>query len=254
MTGNSTDGEGGSIELFAGSSAVTTVYSRSRIEGVDGPDVSLKAGDAISQKSTGGNVMLFAGHGTNYDRWDGGNGGNIELIAGAGHGHNRETDFGGDVIITGGASAFSNGGSFSMKSGPGLEGSSGNVTIVSDNSGRVGVSGSVNVSSGFSRWGSSGDITLKTGEALKYGHAGDIVLEVGNTNADETDGGNIYAIAGASSSMFGKSSLLCSPCRLEQQLYLIAIIYYCQLLGEACFSKVVKGGTHQFMMELMADL
>jgi len=205
MTGNSTDGEGGSIELFAGSSAVTTVYSRSRIEGVDGPDVSLKAGDAISQKSTGGNVMLFAGHGTNQDRWDGGNGGSIELIAGAGHGHNRETDFGGDVIITGGASAFSNGGSFLMKSGPSLEGSSGNVTIVSDNSGRVGVSGSLNVSSGFSRWGSSGDIMIKTGEALKYGHGGDIVLEVGNTNAEETDGGNIYAIAGASSSMFGKS-------------------------------------------------
>ena len=48
MTGNSTDGKGGSIELIAGSSAETTVYWRSLIEGVDGPHVSLKAGDAIS--------------------------------------------------------------------------------------------------------------------------------------------------------------------------------------------------------------
>ena len=52
--------------------------------------------------------MLFAGHGTNDNRWDGGNGGSIELIAGEGHG--RSTDSG--------ASAYSKGGSLLIKSGP----------------------------------------------------------------------------------------------------------------------------------------
>lgn len=104
---------------------------------------------------------FFAGHGTNDDRWDGGNGGSIELIAGGGHGRNQESDAGGDVSITCGAAASSKGGSFLMKSGPSLEGSSGNLTIATDYSGSLGVSGSVNISTGFSNWGASGDMSLQ---------------------------------------------------------------------------------------------
>jgi len=71
--GNLKDGEGGAIELVAGSSTETAAYCRRRREGADGPSVQLKAGDATSPKSTGGNVMLFAGHGTDDDIWDGDN-------------------------------------------------------------------------------------------------------------------------------------------------------------------------------------
>ena len=200
VTGNSTDGEGGAIELVAGSSAETAAYSRRRREGADGPLVQLKAGDAASPKSTGGKVIFFAGHGTHDDRWDGGNGGSIELIAGGGYGRNTDTDTGGDVSITGGASAYSKGGSLLIKSGPSLESSSGNVTIATDNSARLGVSGTVNISTGLSRWGDSGNILMFTGTADKYGHGGNIHLEVGNT--EDGDGGNITAIAGPSSAMF----------------------------------------------------
>ena len=68
VTGNSTDGKGGAIELVTGSSTETAAYSRQRREGAAGSSVQLKAGDATSPKLTGGNVMLFAGHGTNDDR------------------------------------------------------------------------------------------------------------------------------------------------------------------------------------------
>lgn len=102
VTGKSSDGAGGTIELVAGDSAETRTYSRRRLEGVDGPHVQLKAGDATSAKSTGGNVMLFAGHGTSNDKGDGGDGGSIEMIAGGGHGRNARTDTGGDVSMSGG--------------------------------------------------------------------------------------------------------------------------------------------------------
>jgi len=148
--------------------------------------------------------MLFAGHGTNEDRWDGGNGGSIELIAGGGHGRSADTDTGGDVSITGGASSYSKGGSLLIKSGPSIESSSGNVTIATDNSARLGVSGAVNIniSTGHALWGDSGSILLSTGTAEKYGHGGNINLEVGNT--EDGDGGSITAIAGPSSAMFCK--------------------------------------------------
>jgi hypothetical protein len=148
-------------------------------------------------------IMLFGGHGTNDDRWDGGNGGSIELIAGGGHGRSTDTDTGGDVSIAGGASAYSKGGSLLIKSGPSLESSSGNVTIATDNSARLGVSGTVNISTGLARWGDSGNILMSTGAAEKYGHGGNIQLEVGNT--EDGDGGNITVIAEPSSAMFCKS-------------------------------------------------
>ena len=82
-TGHSTGGQGGTIELVAGSSN-EKYYGRSRRVGKDGPNVQLKAGNAESALSTGGDVMLFAGHGNSDDSYDGGNGGSIELIAGRG--------------------------------------------------------------------------------------------------------------------------------------------------------------------------
>ncbi len=77
--------------------------------------------------------MLFAGHGTQYDSFnsDGGDGGDIFLVAGMGHGENKETDTGGDVHITGGASRRAAGGNLFFKSGPGEhgEGRSGDVNV-----------------------------------------------------------------------------------------------------------------------------
>ena len=200
VTGNSTNGEGGAIELVAGSSTEVKSYSRQR-DGIDGPHVQLKAGDALSEKSKGGNVMLFAGHGTSKDRWDGGNGGSIELIAGGGHGHNKDLDVGGDVSISGGASENAMGGSVLVKSGPSLEGSSGNVTIMTDNSARFGGSGSVNISTGIAEEGISGEILLVTGTG-REAHGGNIQLEVGN--AKQGDGGNVTLIAGPSSDKYCK--------------------------------------------------
>ena len=78
-------------------------------------------------------VMLFAGHGTHQDAFnrDGGDGGDIYLVAGRAHGQNKQTDKGGDVHITGGASKMASGGTLFIKSGPGEhgEGSSGNVNV-----------------------------------------------------------------------------------------------------------------------------
>lgn len=187
---------------MAGASTKTYAYTRSSREGVDGANVQLKAGDVTSAMSTGGDVRLFAGHGTSDDRNDGGNGGSIELIAGGGHGRNKHLDTGGDVSITGGASAKSAGGSLFIKSGPSLESSSGDVTIATDNSASLGVSGSLNISTGIADWGDSGEIVLSTGASRKYGHGGNIKLEVGD--AKEGNGGNITAIAGPSSAMHCK--------------------------------------------------
>ncbi len=58
VTGNSTDGPGGAMEIVAGSSTEAKTYSRSYLDFEDGPDVQLKAGNATSSKSTGGNVSL----------------------------------------------------------------------------------------------------------------------------------------------------------------------------------------------------
>lgn len=215
VTGNSTDGEGGAIELVAGRSAEMTSSSR-QSEGADGAYVQLKAGDAASPKSMGGNVILFAGHGTSDDRWDGGNGGSIELIAGGGRGRNKDLDRGGDVSITGGASATSSGGSVVIKSGPSLDGSSGNVTIASDMSAKLGMSGTVNISTGIANWGDSGEILLSTGAVQKYGHGGNIRLEIGHT--ENGHGGNISAMAGPSSAMFCKSGF--------EFWYAIVSVYY----------------------------
>ena len=56
------------VDELLGSSNKTAAHSRQRRVGADGPSVQLKTGDATSPKSTGGNVMLFAGHGTNDNR------------------------------------------------------------------------------------------------------------------------------------------------------------------------------------------
>ena len=67
LTGNSTDGEGGSIEIASGKSSGEA----------DGANIQISAGEADGERSTGGTVTVFAGHGSSNDRYDGGNGGSI---------------------------------------------------------------------------------------------------------------------------------------------------------------------------------
>ena len=63
-----------------------------------------------------------------------------------------------------------------LKSGPSLDGSSANVTILTDNSASLGVSGAMNISTGQLR--ASGDVVLSPGPSRKS-HGGNILLEVG---------------------------------------------------------------------------
>lgn len=223
ISGNSTGGQGGAIELVAGSSTEDYYTRRSR-EGVDGSKVQLVAGDALSAKSTGGDVMLFAGHGTNKDRWDGGKGGSIELIAGGGHGHNAETDTGGDIAMTGGVSSKSTGGSFLIQSGPSLETSSGAIEISTSNSGKWGVSGSINISTGIAHWGDSGNITLSTGGSGDKSRGGNAIqLEVGNSRSNL--GGDVTLIAGSSTG-YTKDQLECKLCYLCSHVVLLSYCVY----------------------------
>lgn len=191
---------------MAGSSEEAQTHSYGRkTEGIDGPHVQLKAGDAHSPKSEGGSVMLFAGHGTSADRYHGGSGGSIELIAGSGDGQNKATDHGGDVQITGGAAEKGNGGDFLMKSGPSTEGNSGDIEIASDNSGRLGYSGYIHLGTGSADREASGGIILQTGDSRKSS-GGEIYIAVGAAKegdtyvgAESNDGGNVTVIAGPSS-------------------------------------------------------
>ncbi len=236
---------------MAGSSTEAAAHSR-RVQGTDGAHVQLKAGDATSSKSTGGNIMLFAGHGLSNDRWDGGNGGSIELIAGRGHGRDKDLDTGGDVSITGGASTSSSGGSLVIKSGPSLDSSSGNVTIASDDSAKLGVSGSINISTGLGNWGNSGEISLSTGASQKHGHGGSIHLEVGHTA--DGNGGNATIIAGSSSAMF---------CKFAFAVLLFDCVHPSTYYSRTCFLqhravlslfKEARGGTTPSTTELMVGL
>ncbi len=221
---------------MAGRSAEMKSSSR-RSEGADGAHVQLKAGDATSSKSTGGNIMLFAGHGTSNDRWDGGNGGSIELIAGGGHGWNKDKDTGGDISITGGASATSSGGSLVIKSGPSLESGSGNVTIATDSASKLGLSGIVNISTGMATWGDSGEILLSTGSAQKYGHGGNIWLEIGHT--EDGHGGNVSIVAGPSSAMFCKSDV---SILLSDRDHVLIIAHFVLFLAASGGTVIVQGG------------
>ena len=93
-----------------------------------------------------------------------------------------------------------------FKSGPSLDGSSGNVTILTDNSASLGVSGAVNISTGRLR--ASGDVVLSPGPSRKS-HGGNILLEVGSARGGKgevVDGGNVTLIAGASSTMICESN------------------------------------------------
>ena len=73
-----------------------------------------------------------------------------------------------------------------FKSGPSLDGSSGNVTILTDNSASLGVSGAVNISTGRLR--ASGDVVLSPGP-LRKSHGGNILLEVGSAGGGQRRGG-----------------------------------------------------------------
>ena len=85
-----------------------------------------------------------------------------------------------------------------MKSGPSIEGDSGDVTIASDNSGKWGGSGMLNITTGFSMEESSGKVDIYTGKSYS-GHGGDIQLAVGD--GEEGDGGDLIAVAGSTSDM-----------------------------------------------------
>ena len=200
ITGDSADGQGGAIELVAGSST-ENYSSRRKGSGVDGANVEMKAGDATSAMSTGGDVRLYAGHGLSRDRYDGGAGGSIELIAGGAHGLST-IDTGGDISLTGGAASQSTGGSVIIKSGPSHETSSGDMDIFTDDSGKLGVSGSINMRTGHSEYGTNGEITIATGNDsdTNMGGANSIQLEIGNN--DGTLGGNINLEAGSSTGRY----------------------------------------------------
>src|SRR5210317_1278468 len=139
MTGDSDNGEGGSVEIVSGRSSGDA----------NGANIQISAGEASGKDTTGGTVTVFAGHGTNDDRYNGGKGGSIELIAGSGQGRNRDSDVGGDIYLQAGYSLQSSGGDVFVKSGPSIEGDSGDVTIASDNSGKRGASGRLNITTGF---------------------------------------------------------------------------------------------------------
>ena len=99
------------------------------------------------------------------------------------------------------ASAKSTGGSLLIKSGPGEESNSGDVSLSSDTSAELGFSGSVSIGTGLASRGDSGDLVLSTGAARK---SGNIRLEVGTS--EEGNGGNIAAIAGPTSDRHCESS------------------------------------------------
>lgn len=187
FTGDSTNGEGGSIEIATGTSSGD----------FDGANIQISAGEADNEKTTGGTVTVFAGHGTSDDKYDGGNGGSIELIAGSGHGRNKDKDGGGDIHLQAGYAVEASGGNVFVKSGPSIEGDSGDVTIASDNSGKWGGSGMLNITTGYSRE-SSGRIDISTGDS-HAGNGGDIQLAVGD--GKEGDGGDLIAIAGSTRDM-----------------------------------------------------
>ena len=187
MTGDSTNGEGGSIEIATGTSSGD----------FDGANIQISAGEADNEKTTGGTVTVFAGHGTSDDKYDGGNGGSIELIAGSGHGRNKDKDGGGDIHLQAGYAVEASGGNVFVKSGPSIEGDSGDVTIASDNSGKWGESGMLNITTGYSRE-SSGRIDISTGDS-HAGNGGDIQLAVGD--GKEGDGGDLIAVAGSTRDM-----------------------------------------------------
>jgi len=201
LTGNSTDGEGGSIEIASGKSSGEA----------DGANIQISAGESSGDRTTGGTVTLFGGHGSSNDRYDGGNGGSIELIAGSGHGHNQATDVGGDIYLQAGYSLKSSGGNVFLKSGPSIEGDSGEVTIASENSGKRGTSGMLNITTGFAMEESSGKIDMSTGTSHSS-HGGNIELKVGDGNVG--DGGDLIAIAGSTKDMACEYLCICL-CKIE---------------------------------------
>ena len=87
---------------------------------------------------------------------DGGDGSGIYLIGGEAQGLSVDTDHGGNVSISGGASQSGLGGSISVLSGKSAGGSSGHVSVGTVDAGVSGVSGDLNLTTGSSTSGSSG--------------------------------------------------------------------------------------------------
>ena len=90
-TGLSKDGSAGNVEIFVGTG-----------DSGDGGDILMTAGKATASKSTGGMVVVSAGHGSSDDKGDGGDGGTIYVFAGEAAGEETVLDLGGNIELFGG--------------------------------------------------------------------------------------------------------------------------------------------------------
>ena len=136
-TGTSNSAAGGEIKLSVGDATSG-----------DGGNLEFTAGEATAEAFDGGFVTIAGGHGS-HSGDPGGEGGMVELTGGKASGANMY-DLGGGVYMYGGDAASGTGGSLSLKSGVGLTTSSGDIALVTFNSGSTGVAGKIDLTSGTS--------------------------------------------------------------------------------------------------------
>lgn len=93
-SGNATVGTSGSINMVTGNAKMSGVGGdivASVGKGYDtkGGGVFVSAGDVSSVRSTGGDVKVAAGAGTNHNQIDGGKGGSVEIVGGEAQGRSN---------------------------------------------------------------------------------------------------------------------------------------------------------------------
>ena len=197
---NSQFSDSGSVEVYTGNGGdiiLNTGASLDRIPGAIrlqsgggeeiGGNVLIAAGEALNTASTGGSVVMSAGVSQ-------GHGGEFSLTGGHSLGSNSESS-GGTVEIYGGTALSSKGGNVKLISGETVASgsSSGSIDLVSSPSS---MTGSINIISGIAGEDKSGSLNLSTGNAKSA--AGDIVLQVGNSYLDNSEGGSVKIASGDS--------------------------------------------------------
>jgi hypothetical protein len=161
------NGVSGKLKFITGTSSFGNTGLYSLTTGLakygNGGNISLAVGTGDS--GDGGNVKITAGETTMAKSPQGTDqfGGSIGIVAG--HGSGTEAGHGGRMNITGGLGASFSGGSVRFHSGFGTRSSSGNVTVMSANSGELGVSGRMIIRTGTSSAGNTGWINITRSEA-----------------------------------------------------------------------------------------
>ena len=169
--------------------------------GTDGGDVTITSGESRDYKKRGGNVNITAGSGSDLDYSDGGDGGNVLVRAGKSMGGNRYVDKAGNVEIDAGHALNGTGGDVIIKTGASDATDSGNMHLLTPNSGTIGVSGDIDIKTGDSANFRSGSVNISTG-TTHQGPAGNITLKVGVSRRGAREvgdhGGGIAIVAGDS--------------------------------------------------------